>query len=110
MKRCLDCERLMDLVYCCVNCGDQIHFECKCADLERLPAERRWIPVEERLPELGIEVLVYLIDSKLCVQAWRDTSDGEWASFDRLGIITHWMPLPPLPDHIGNSNEKGAQT
>lgn len=52
--------------------------------------ERRWIPVTERLPDIGIEVLVYSEDDGICV----DYYDG--ASFGYYGV-THWMPLPEPP-------------
>ena len=52
--------------------------------------ERRWIPVKERLPDIGIEVLVYSEDDGICV----DYYDGD--SFGYYGV-THWMPLPEPP-------------
>ena len=67
----------------------------------------KWIPVGERLPEKGIdvlccltivdgsvhsyaEVLTYIGDNK-----WEDTYSN-WNYGDLLGI-THWMPLPEPP-------------
>ena len=54
-------------------------------------AESRWIPVEERLPEVDAWVLT----------AWRN---GLFAVERRFGekwstgaFITHWMPLPEPP-------------
>ena len=51
-----------------------------------------WIPVGERLPEPELPVLV------LCSFAghdhWMDVTLGDEFSED----VTHWMPLPPLPD------------
>lgn len=52
--------------------------------------ERRWIPVTERLPDIGIEVLVYSEDDGICV----DYCDGD--SFVCY-YVTHWMPLPKPP-------------
>lgn len=57
--------------------------------------ERRWIPVAERLPDIGIEVLVYSEDDGICV----DYYDG--ASFGYYGV-THWMPLPEPPKEKRN--------
>lgn len=36
MKRCMNCDRLMDQVHTCSNCGEQIPFEC---DRDSLRAE-----------------------------------------------------------------------
>ena len=63
-----------------------------------------WIPVSERLPEEGVEVLGY--------QSWIPNAhwgygwftcvrrDGAWRESyepDELPNITHWMPLPEPP-------------
>lgn len=62
----------------------------------------RWIPVSERLPEIGQRVLVtYNQEDKLKV----DTT-----IFDRhgflIGIVTAWMPLPPSYKGESEDNEK----
>ena len=72
--------------------------------------ERRWIPVEERLPELqswgASTVVLGLIKSKnapslnklhdltLCVYC----DNGIWSMPGRYVAITHWMPLPEPPE------------
>ena len=72
--------------------------------------ERRWIPVEERLPELqswgASEVVLGLIKSEnapslnklhnltLCVYC----DNGIWLMPWRYVAITHWMPLPEPPE------------
>jgi hypothetical protein len=66
------------------------------AELERLNEAKRWIPVLDRVPELGIDVLV-LQRIGQCEVAWRHVVDGNWMSYAALGEITHWMPLPELP-------------
>ena len=74
----------------------------------------RWIPVEERLPEELKPVLfaVYPRDKqlynkygKLIYLAWRE--NGEWLDWEgeRVSdtfIVTHWMPLPELPEWHDN--------
>lgn len=52
--------------------------------------ERRWIPVEERLPDVGIEVLIYSEDDGVCVDYYGGDSFGYYD-------VTHWMPLPEPP-------------
>jgi hypothetical protein len=83
----------------------------------RLAAEEefRWIPVTERLPDFGREVLIYwlpLDDNGLpaCVgsdrrgglieTAFRQRIDGEECWLAESGtdtVPTHWMPLPEPP-------------
>ena len=52
--------------------------------------ERRWIPVTERLPDIGIEVLVYSEDDGICVDYYGGDSFGYYD-------VTQWMPLPEPP-------------
>ncbi len=80
-------------------------------ELERLYAERRWIPVEEELPEHGEEVLGWQTSNVgdhwwpgvfVCHRWDRDTEHvnaGEWFSEEgKLWNVTHWQPLPSPPD------------
>ena len=65
------------------------------------PAVNRWIPCSERLPYIGVDVIVY-------VRTWREHkvqfgyrySEETW-SVANVGVpndeITHWMPLPEPP-------------
>jgi hypothetical protein len=69
------------------------------------PAVNRWILCEDELPERDTNVLIYY-------PAWKDApvqtahimidgscwefSDGEF--YPSMKDITHWMPLPPLPE------------
>lgn len=65
----------------------------------------RWIPVEERLPEVqswgASTVVLGLIKSEnepydltLCVYC----DNGIWSMPGRYVAITHWMPLPDRPE------------
>ena len=58
-----------------------------------------WIPVTDRLPENGAEVLAWSESGFSYVDWW---IDGEWKV---NGLVdgkyehaTHWMPLPPSPE------------
>ena len=93
--------------------------DCIAAEIEKLPAEdvvpvARWIPVGEKLPEIGAAVLViasgwpklrkelrgaveiatlYAIKPRpdWMLEAWPD-----WACPE----VTHWMPLPDPPENL----------
>jgi len=65
------------------------------------PAERgegSWIHVKDRLPKLGVKVLAcgmpsWPTDKRICFDMRND--GGQWVSGWK---ITHWMPLPDLPE------------
>ena len=68
------------------------------ARIEALEAERRWIPVSERLPDIAVDVLAYSPDFgvEVCHQVggnWSNNAPGSCP----FGA-THWMPLPSTPE------------
>lgn len=87
-------------------------------EIEKLRGQPpRWIPVEERLPELqnwGASTVVLgliksenepslnkLHDLTLCVYC----DNGIWSMPGRYVAITHWMPLPEPPE-VENAEAK----
>ena len=68
---------------------------------------RKWIPVSERLPEL--ETYIYSVDVLFCdverniyvgyvnfeTGMWKDRHSATHLSKER---VTHWMPLPEVPN------------
>lgn len=88
--------------------ADRIETQAK--EIEKLRAQLpRWIPVEDRLPELqswGASTVVLgliksenapslneLYDLTLCVYC----DNGIWSMPGRYVAINHWMPLPEPP-------------
>lgn len=72
--------------------------------------ERRWIPVEERLPELETPVLVLDRRRNQMVRTLRKLSSDKEPVFRPDGLapgkhITHWMPLPEPPE-VENAEAK----
>ena len=64
----------------------------------------QWISVQEKMPECGLRVIA--TDGTFVGEAWLG-QNGRWmryglewsqAFFDGSDAITHWMPLPPVPD------------
>lgn len=62
-----------------------------------------WVPVTERLPEVGDEVLVCDEDGICYLCEYVDILGGVWDDGDvgseyiALDEFTHWMPLPDAP-------------
>lgn len=87
-------------------------------EIEKLRGQLpRWIPVEERLPEVqswGASTVVLgliknenapslnkLHDLTLCVYC----DNGIWSMPGRYVAITHWMPLPEPPEEVRRWND-----
>jgi hypothetical protein len=74
------------------------------ADIIRIAAEPDWIPVSERLPEEGQEVLAWNGGGQ-CLKPWQghvlcEYRNGEWRESQESDLypsITYWMPLPAPP-------------
>ena len=67
--------------------------------------ERRWIPVEERLPEDRSDVLVvaYWHERWGVYMGWCAPERAAWSVHVGIGdrsdiAVTHWMPLPEPPE------------
>lgn len=70
-----------------------------------LPAVNRWIPCNERMPEIDVDVIVfypYWDDKPIQVAHLNydkltfELSDGEF-NF-AASMVTHWMPRPEPPE------------
>ena len=68
--------------------------------MQDAPAVNRWIPCSERLPESNIYVLCAMRTGEFCIMEY-DEEDQEWYEeiHDyRKHCVTHWMPLPEIPE------------
>ena len=106
-----------------ITLGDDLaeaadRIEAQAKEIEKLMGQLpRWIPVEERLPEVqswGASTVVLgliksenthslnkLNDLTLCVYC----DNGIWSMPGRYVAITHWMPLPIGPE-VENAETK----
>ena len=69
-------------------------------DAPTIEPEHRWIPVTERMPEYGTEVVTINKDDEYEINHVIDEEDGEWF----LDGAVAWMPLPPV--YKENENER----
>lgn len=81
-------------VECVEECNSMLDWAAD--EIKALPsAEPRWIPVTERLPEYGIEVVTVDKDGDYEINHIIDEEDGKW--YWRGAIA--WMHLPEY--HMG---------
>lgn len=111
MERIIDTDalRLMTVDECAGHTLDYAKGWKACIDwiktlptIEAEPA-RRWISVEDRLPEKSGDVLVCSRGYCLPVpysQRWKafNASDYDDGTKHALNSVTHWMPLPEMPE------------
>ena len=71
--------------------------EWRAALKEQRPGMARWIPVEERLPEEGEEVLAIRPDGEYK----RMKHDGRfWWCDGFVAVATHWYPMPAREEFV----------
>jgi hypothetical protein len=58
--------------------------------------DKGWISVKDRMPEEGVDVLVYLNRKDADVD-FVDRESGNFFYYDE-GEVTHWRPLPEPPE------------
>lgn len=74
------------------------------AELAALREQYRWVPVSERLPDKGVNVLVFdtsYIETERQFVAYYD--DDGWVGYEG-DTPSAWMPLPPAPDAEENKS------
>jgi hypothetical protein len=108
----------------CPICGNNQAY-CKCTRLEkeqfweiaRLREERRWVSVEERLPELNkanhfqVRCLVCCKSGGVCEMTYEINTYAKqernrqprwkWQGLIDRSEVTHWQPLPLGPEGDG---------
>jgi len=107
--------------FCSVECEHYFDYEEEITDLNtriaELEAERRWIPVSERLPEDGVAVLVAFTENPKDIDILTAKYYKHYAGFGGLdnwwniegwhtGNVTHWIPLPEPPIMYGKVCEE----
>ncbi|EJG2193381.1 DUF551 domain-containing protein [Klebsiella oxytoca] len=86
---------------------------CRAAALKagNSPAQNPgWIPVSERLPEVGGRYWCYVeeqTDLGKSHYQWNCSWNGErwWVEGEDGGIVTHWMPLPAAPQEASSESQ-----
>ncbi len=82
---------------------------CRAAMLQsgNSPAQNPgWIPVSERLPEVGGRYWCYVEEQNSLGKShyqWNCSWNGEiWGGAMMYGCVTHWMPLPAAPQEVSH--------
>ena len=75
-------------------------------DIQHVPTltqPNEWVSVNKRLPEKRKEVLVHYGNGRIGID-WIDST--QCFVFDELyGRVTHWLPIPELPDRRPQEGE-----
>ena len=58
---------------------------------------QKWIPANERLPDVGCEVLIMCKNKSYGVGMYSDTYRDFFSGQFPVNGVTHWMPLPEAP-------------
>lgn len=70
-----------------------------------LTPPNEWVSVNKRLPEKRKDVLVHYGNGRIGID-WIDST--QCFVFDELyGRVTHWLPIPELPDRRPPEGENG---
>ena len=70
--------------------------DCEIPTMPTLTPPNEWVSVNKRLPEKRKDVLVHYGNGRIGID-WIDST--QCFVFDELyGRVTHWLPIPELPD------------
>ena len=70
-----------------------------------LTPPNEWVSVEEKLPEKDGSYLVHSGKSNTVYAAHFWKRDGRWSGKSKNLFITHWMPMPELPERSNNETD-----
>lgn len=89
---------------------------CAWQAIEKLQTPQ-WIPVTERLPEIGEKVLVFAYSNDTFTARMCEQTENGYPVFECNGIfletakpgrITHWMQIPELPKEMASEQYNKA--
>lgn len=63
-----------------------------------LREQPRWIPVEERLPDKRMDVLIFTWDCDTYIADYIPSVKQWWVENDLRSDVSHWMPLTEPPE------------
>lgn len=105
--RPIDGTKLIEWFSPYLHTGEPIPADVVIEDIRSMPTlttPSEWVSVEERLPEVGQEVLVYWWNTSQKAEHFELTHyDGDhWLLLDNTErpwiVVVAWMPLPAPPD------------
>ena len=66
--------------------------------IDELKSAQRWVPVSERLPEIGIRVLTSDVTGYISTDFIVELDMSLCTFHLQRKLVTHWMPLPQPPE------------
>ena len=107
MARAIDASELMAEIQACSwdSEQDKERAEDLVLGMPTLTPPNEWVSVNKRLPEKRKDVLVHYGNGRIGID-WIDST--QCFVFDELyGRVTHWLPIPELPDRRPPEGEDG---
>ena len=98
MARAIDASELMAEIQVCSWGSEQDREQAEdlVLGMPTLTPPNEWVSVNKRLPEKRKDVLVHYGNGRIGID-WIDST--QCFVFDELyGRVTHWLPIPELPD------------
>lgn len=107
-------EALDDIVTSGINLGAGDFVDPEALEVAaRVLEKMQWTSVEDRLPEIKQDVLMYFDSGNMAVGFWHDgdeditfwcanTDDGWYTDCDCMPL--YWMPLPDAPKGVNDGN------
>lgn len=110
-----DDERIMAIegIHSCERCGDEGWVvgemgitRCACGQAGNSPViPDRWIPVSERMPEAGGDMIVFTDGIVMSGVSYAKKKGFyiqalEYDDDEPVDSVTHWMPLPAAPQEV----------
>lgn len=107
---CVGCDVRMPLGSAAMEAArNEVKYKPSLEAWNRRTKQAGWIKTSEQMPEAYNPVLLYhRLYKEICIGYWRARTGLWWifnyGAYSDKDVITHWMPLPELPEEVEERN------